>query len=190
MQSNLSKTLCNLLQKTNTNWSRCYSTKVKTVGQVEAMAQSISDKGFLRPLKPYQAPLNAAEKVQQICSNLQISNKPDYALKSLEEKFKFLQACYNDFQHSVPNSQVHELKTVGDVIKFYETSVNTTVPYEALKQMQLPENLHIQYDYVRFNPEKDTKFNGQTAFPKSSTLVTGLKYRGKYEGHEAKRSWP
>lgn len=78
----------------------------------------------------------------------------------------------------------------GDVIKFYETSVNTTVPYDALKQMQLPENLHIQYDYVRFNSETDTKFNGQTAFPKSSTLVTGLKYRGKYQGNEAKRSWP
>ncbi|XP_023293760.2 39S ribosomal protein L50, mitochondrial [Lucilia cuprina] len=189
MQANLTKTLSNLLQKSNT-WSRCYSTKAKTVGQIEATAQSISDKGFLRPHKTYEAPSNVAEKVQAICASLQISNKQDYNLKSLEEKFKFLQACFTDFQHSVPNSQVHELKTVGDVIKFYETSVNTTVPYDALKQMQLPENLHIQYDYVRFNPENDTKFNGQTAFPKSSTLVTGLKYRGKYEGHEAKRSWP
>lgn len=68
---------------------------------------------FLRPLKSYQAPSNVAEKVQSICATLQISNKPDYSLKNLEEKFKFLQACFKDFQHSVPNSQVHELKTVG-----------------------------------------------------------------------------
>lgn len=65
-----------------------------------------------------------------------------------------------------------------------------TVPYDALKEMELPENLHIQYEYVRFNAETDTKFNGQTAFPKSSTLVTGLKYREKYAGNVAKQSWP
>lgn len=64
------------------------------------------------------------------------------------------------------------------------------MPYDALKNIDLPENLHIQYDYVRFHPDTDTKFNGQSAFPRSSTLVTGLKYRGKYQGHEAKRSWP
>lgn len=29
----------------------------------------------------------------------------------------------------------------------------------------------------------DTMFNGKTAFPKSSTLVTGLKYKKKYKGH-------
>lgn len=168
----------------------------------------------MRPHKPYNAPADAADKVRAICGSLQISNKPDYQLKSLEEKFKFLEACFADFKHSVPNSQIYEIKTVGmytftmgrqrkcnsitesslfslgDVIKFYETSVNTTVPLDALKTMELPENLHIQYDYLRFNSETDTKFNGQTAFPKSSTLVTGLKYRGKYVGNEAKQSWP
>lgn len=72
---------------------------------------------FLRPHKTYEAPSNVAEKVQAICATLQMSNKQDYSLKSLDEKFKFLQACFNDFQHSVPNSQVHELKTVG---KYFE----------------------------------------------------------------------
>lgn len=56
--------------------------------------------------------------------------------------------------------------------------------------MELPENLHIQNGYKRFVPEEDTMFKGQTAFPKSSTLVTGLKYRGKYSGSTAKSSWP
>lgn len=109
---------------------------------------------------------------------------------SIEEKFNLLAACFNGFKHSVPNSQIYELKTVGDVVEFYKTSVDSTVPYDAMKEMDLPQNLHIQYDYLRFNPETDTKFKGKTAFPKSSTLVTGLKYKGKYTGHEAKRSWP
>lgn len=111
-------------------------------------------------------------------------------LENLSEKFKFLSACFQELQHGVPNSQVHELRTLSDVIAFYETPVDTTVPLDALKRVELPENLHIQYEYLRFNPETDTKFGGKTAFPKSSTLVTGLKYRGKYEGNEAKRSWP
>lgn len=33
-------------------------------------------------------------------------------------------------------------------------------------------------------PDTDTKFNGITAFPGSSTIVTGLKYKNKYPGHE------
>ncbi|XP_073840945.1 mitochondrial ribosomal protein L50 [Musca autumnalis] len=188
MYRNLNKTCVSLLRKIGAE-QKCYSTKPKT-SQIDALGQSIAAKGFLRPHKPYSAPADAAEKVRAICGSLQISNKPDYQLKSLEDKFKFLEACFAEFKHSVPNSQIYEIKTVGDVIKFYETSVNTTVPLDALRTMELPENLHIQYDYLRFNSETDTKFNGQTAFPKSSTLVTGLKYRGKYPGNEAKQSWP
>ncbi|XP_014094238.3 large ribosomal subunit protein mL50 isoform X1 [Bactrocera oleae] len=157
---------------------------------VTDVGKSLACKGFLRSQKPYRPPQNVPDKVRSICNNLKISFANDYKLENLEEKFKFLDACFQDFQHSVPNSQIHELESIGDVVKFYETSVNTTVPYDALKNAKLPENLHIQHDYVRFNPDTDTKFNGQTAFPKSSTLVTGLKYRGKFEGYNAKRSWP
>ena len=79
---------------------------------------------------------------------------------------------------------------LDDVIAFYQTSVNTTLPLDAMKTMELPSNLHIQHDYVRFHPETDTMFGGRTAFPKSSTLVTGLKAKKKYKGHIAKQSWP
>lgn len=67
--------------------------------------------------------------------------------------------------------------------------MDTTLPLDAMKTMDLPANLHIQTEYVRFSGEPDSKFP-QTAFPRSSTLVTGLKYRKKYQGYEAKRSWP
>lgn len=38
--------------------------------------------------------------------------------------------------------------------------------------------------------ETDTKFGGVTAFPESSTIVTGLKYKNKYKGHEQKIRFP
>ncbi|XP_054732400.1 39S ribosomal protein L50, mitochondrial isoform X1 [Anastrepha obliqua] len=172
------------------NYSTSPSIKPQSQRNVADVGKSLSSKGFLRSHKPYEPVQNITDKVRAICINLKISTSTEYKLTNLEEKFRFLDACFKDFQHSVPNSQVHELQSIGDVIQFYETPVNTTIPYDALKNADLPENLHIQYEYLRFHPDTDTKFNGQTAFPKSSTLVTGLKYRGKYEGHEAKRSWP
>lgn len=40
----------------------------------------------------------------------------------------------------------------GDLIEFYKTPVDTTTPLDALKKMDLPKNLHVQQDYVRFHP--------------------------------------
>ncbi|SPP76224.1 39S ribosomal protein L50, mitochondrial [Drosophila guanche] len=175
---------------------KCYATgaRVKKSEPVKgktlaAVGESIAAKGFLRPHKPYAPPSNAAERVRSVAGSLQLPSD-NRRLDNLSEKFAFLSACFQELQHGVPNSQVHELITVADVIAFYQTPVDTISPLDALKRTDLPENLHIQYEYLRFNPDTDTKFNGKTAFPKSSTLVTGLKYRGKYQGHEAKRSWP
>ncbi|XP_036341918.1 39S ribosomal protein L50, mitochondrial-like [Rhagoletis pomonella] len=158
--------------------------------KVVDMGKSLASKGFLRSHKPYTPVTNVAEKVSEICANLKISTANEYRLENLEEKYAFLDACFKSFQYCIPNSRIHELQSIGDVLQFYNTPVNTTVPYDSLKATDLPENLHIQHEYVRFHPDSDVKFNGQTAFPKNSTLVTGLKYRGKYKGHEAKRSWP
>lgn len=44
------------------------------------------------------------------------------------------------------------LACVGDLKKFYSTPVDSTTPYEALRKIDLPKNLHIQQDYHRFHP--------------------------------------
>lgn len=79
---------------------------------------------------------------------------------------------------------------LADIIAFYQKGVNTTLPLDAMRTMELPANLHIQHEYVRFTEDTNAAFRGQTAFPRSSTLVTGLKYRKKYKGYTAKTSWP
>lgn len=40
------------------------------------------------------------------------------------------------------------------MLEFYETEVSVTTPLDALRSMELPPNLHIQYDYHRFHPGK------------------------------------
>lgn len=72
--------------------------------------------------------------------------------------------------------------SLGDIFEFYETHVDTVVPYDALLKRELPPNLHILANYTRFNPETDLMFDGVTAFPRSSNLVTGLKTKKKYKG--------
>jgi len=44
------------------------------------------------------------------------------------------------------------LKYIGDLKQFYSTPVDSTTPYEALRKIDLPKNLHIQQDYHRFHP--------------------------------------
>lgn len=73
--------------------------------------------------------------------------------------------------------------TLDDVVDFYETPINTYLPLDELTTRELPPNLHIEQKYTRFHPETDTMFGGKTAFPGSSTIVTGIKYRKKYPGH-------
>ncbi|KAH8303780.1 hypothetical protein KR018_002412 [Drosophila ironensis] len=175
------------MQRSYASAAKAAKGKPTKTGTISAVGESLAAKGFLRPHKPYAPLPDAADRVRAVATALKLKGDN---LGDLSAKFDFLSACFQELGHGVPNSQVHELNSIADVIAFYETPVDTTVPLDALKRVELPENLHIQYEYLRFNPETDTKFGGKTAFPKSSTLVTGLKYRGKYEGHEAKQSWP
>ncbi|KAL0842459.1 hypothetical protein ABMA28_014556 [Loxostege sticticalis] len=156
--------------------------------KLQAAAESLAARGFLRPNKPWDPPANIEETVLKICADNGL--KPDAEFQGLETKFVVLNACFKETGHSVPNSLLHTIETVDDLKEFYRTPVDTITPFDALKKMELPKNLHVQEDYVRFHPDKDTLFNGVSAFPKSSTIVTGLKSRKKYEGFTAKRSWP
>ncbi|XP_068629977.1 large ribosomal subunit protein mL50 [Battus philenor] len=156
--------------------------------KLQAAAESLAARGFLRPNKPWDPPVNINETILKICTDNGL--KPNSEFETLDVKFKVLKACFEKTGHSVPNSLLHTIENVEDLQEFYDTPVDVLTPFDALKKMELPKNLHVQEDYVRFHPDKDTLFNGKSAFPKSSTIVSGLKTRKKYEGYTAKRSWP
>uniref|UniRef100_A0A182WQL9 Large ribosomal subunit protein mL50 n=1 Tax=Anopheles minimus TaxID=112268 RepID=A0A182WQL9_9DIPT len=155
----------------------------------ESAAQSLSARGYLRAIKPYTPPENVSEQVLKLAKENGL-NDTKQPFGGKEQKFAFLSACGNMFGHWVPNSMLYELQTVDDAIVFYKTPIDTRLPLDAISSVELPENLYIQQDYIRFHPETDTMFGGKSAFPQSSTIVTGLKYKQKYRGHEAKKSWP
>ncbi|PSN37013.1 hypothetical protein C0J52_14241 [Blattella germanica] len=157
----------------------------------DSTGDSIAAKGFHRAQKPYTPPEDVTERINSIYKSM--VDTADSVLSTPEVKFNFLNACLQEFQHSVPNSLLSSMNTIDDVIEFYQTPVEKAAPIDTMKKMTLPENLHIQYEYHRFHPETDTMFNGVSAFPKSSTIVTGLRYEKKYKGYTAKGlkgTWP
>ncbi|KAJ6649868.1 39S ribosomal protein L50, mitochondrial [Pseudolycoriella hygida] len=170
------------------NYSNKLPKTVETGQKIDALAKSLECKGYLRSQKSYTPPSDVLDKIDNILSSSSITDTSKSL--NLTEKFHILKSFDETFNHSVPNSQLHEISCIDDIIKFYNTEVNTTVPLDALKNMDLPSNLHIQHEYLRFHPETDSMFGGQTAFPRSSTIVTGLKYKQKYKGHVVKTSWP
>lgn len=156
--------------------------------KIDSTAQSLAMKGFLRAQKPYSPPENVESKFESLCQN--ILDTQSIELNDMSKKYALLSACQREFNHIVPNSLLHTMETTKDVLEFYQKPVSTAIPLDMMKNIDLPENLHIQYEYLRFHPDTDTMFNGVTAHPRSSTLVTGLKYKEKYPGFEARTTWP
>lgn len=68
---------------------------------------------FLRSNKPYLPAGDVASKIDEICSSEKITK--NHVFQNLEEKFKILQAFNLSFQHSVPNSQLHEINSIGSI---------------------------------------------------------------------------
>ena len=163
--------------------SKSKKTGKKPCRRFEDDSKSLATKGFLRYRQAYHPPEDVSSRINKICEDQAISTGNDTKLEDPLQRFNLFLACERQLQHTVPNSVLCSIETIGDLKEFYLTPINETTPLESIRNTELPKNLHINYDYVRFHPDTDTMFGGKTAFPKSSTLVTGLKYKKKYPGH-------
>ncbi|XP_014274866.1 large ribosomal subunit protein mL50 [Halyomorpha halys] len=188
-----------LLIKTSIIPYRNYAKKIKQkLRKVEVPAcrtlqsteDSLSSKGFLRCYKNYEPPADLGKRLEDIFRNV-LGSQADRTEPILNPSLRYslFAACYDEFKHGIPNSILHLIRTYADLQEFYQTPVNSTLPLEKMKKADLPPNLHIQYEPLRFLPEEDTMFNGQTAFPQSNTLVTGLRTRRKFKGHKVTETW-
>ncbi|XP_033230878.1 uncharacterized protein LOC117181960 isoform X1 [Belonocnema kinseyi] len=143
----------------------------------------LSEIRFLRGYKPYEPMKDVSERLDYLCQESRISTTNETRLENPIIRCNLLIRCQEELKQSISNSMLCTIKTIGNLRQFYHTPVNSTMPLDSMRLMDLPKNLHIQYEYHRFQPGTDTMFNGKTAFPKSSTIVTGLKYKKKYRGH-------
>ncbi|XP_059483788.1 uncharacterized protein LOC132201566 [Neocloeon triangulifer] len=154
--------------------------------QIDAFKTSLQSRGFLRKQKAFVPPPDVVDRIKKISETVYPKNFTwKDKLEDVGNKYKFLSLCWKEFDHQVPNSMLAPMDTIQDICDYYQTEVKTTTPLDALKEMDLPQNLTVQYEYHRFHPETDTMFGGVSAFPGSSTIVTGLKYKKKYKGYIA-----
>lgn len=161
--------------------SRLFATKAekkkgldrKPTPIIDSTAQSLASKGFLRAQNAYNPPKDVNETLDKLFKQYLENFDENTEIKDLGVKAVLLKECFKQFSHGVPNSDLCYIKTKESIRKFYNTSVCTKTPLEKLKTMELPENLHVQYDYVRFHPDTDTKFGGLTAYNRRSTIVSG-----------------
>lgn len=109
----------------------------------------IFDFRYLRPQRAYAPPEDVTEQFSVLCKEAGIEKGP---LKDLSKKFSLLNSCFKQFNHGIPNSLLHIIETTDDILKFYKTPVNITIPLDMMKNVDLPKNLHIQYEYHRFHP--------------------------------------
>ncbi len=98
--------------------------------------------------------------------------------------FKVLNESIIKFKHNISNTTLNDIKSVQDVISYFKTEVDDSNPLESLaNRTDLPKNLNINLEYVRFDPKNkdDTLFNGADAFPDRKTYTTSLWYSRKYK---------
>lgn len=86
-------------------------------------------------------------RVKEIFGSSALSNWQDVSLEDGHLKFSFLACLANDLGHAVPNSRLHEMCRVRDVLDFYNMPVQDRSKFDELIASNLPPNLKIIWGY-------------------------------------------
>lgn len=70
---------------------------------------------YLRPQNPYNPPENVPDIVEELKTSSNTKTGHNGTKFNLADKFNFLMICAEKFQHTVPNSVLHEINTIGNV---------------------------------------------------------------------------
>jgi hypothetical protein len=143
--------------------------------------------------RPYTPPSNIEAIIYRIANetidNFKQETRSDGNWKSIYltnplNKYNLLTRCMKECSHTISNMTLNDIKTLEDVYQYFSTPVQDTNVLETIQQSpDLPQNVHIQLDAVRFTPETSSFFNDQDAFPKRSTKVIDLWYKKKYASY-------
>lgn len=153
-------------------------------------------KGFCREIKPYNPPKDVQNIMQNICDRVMDHKSDEWTHILLNDpfiKYKFLTECKKSFNYCVPNSVLYLMKSVSDVYEFYSTPIRGITSYDQMVQNaeQLPKNVHVIGEPIRYNPENDEYFGGINAFPFNALQVTrGLRAKKKYPSFKSNFEWP
>ncbi|GAV05225.1 hypothetical protein RvY_15391 [Ramazzottius varieornatus] len=159
----------------------------------KAALQKIIDKGLGKIAIPYNPPADVTERIRGVFEEafgaLKVEQPLQLRFPNRASKFHFLASCERVFNYTIPNSHLYEIRTVEDVVRFYQTPVAGTNGLTQFQQVpDLPPNLHIRYDY--YDEDEDPIYNGVTADPHVDKIPMGLREKKLYKPVKAERDWP
>ena len=184
-----------------------YDEDFAQVTTFESQMESLSSKGFRRPYAPYTPPEEMERRFFEACSRVlppeMFPNDTDLSTIQLDKhlggtvKAELLNSIAKELDgHYIPNSMLHEMVSLDKVLHFYSVEISKESSYDKLEQMskkgELPPNLFIQKEHVRFDPVAAEEAGEEqdvariTAFPRSSTIVVNPENRKKYKDVIAK----
>lgn len=80
-------------------------------------------------------------------SSVSSSNWQHISLEDSYLKFNFLKRLADDLGHAVPNSRLHQMCRVRDVLDFYHVPIKDRSKFDDLLASNLPPNLKITWGY-------------------------------------------
>ncbi|XP_029776599.1 39S ribosomal protein L50, mitochondrial [Suricata suricatta] len=75
------------------------------------------------------------------------NNWQDVSLEDGRLKFSFLTRLADDLGHAVPNSRLHQMCRVRDVLDFYNVPIQDQSKFDELTTSNLPPNVKITWGY-------------------------------------------
>ncbi|XP_053443313.1 39S ribosomal protein L50, mitochondrial-like [Nycticebus coucang] len=85
--------------------------------------------------------------VKEVFGSPLSGNWQDISLEDGLLKFNLLSNLADDLGHAVPNSRLHQMCRVKDVLDFYSVPVQDRSKFDELKASNLPPNLKITWSY-------------------------------------------
>lgn len=101
--------------------------------------------------RTYQPPEDLPSRLESVAKDIFGSSAPsnwqDIPLDDGRLKFSFLARLADDLGHAVPNSRLHQMCRVGDVLEFYNVPVQDRSTFDGLVASNLPPNIKITWGY-------------------------------------------
>lgn len=171
---------------------------IKTVGGTSPESSemdAIRARGFMKYNYNYDPPHDVSEMIERVAKqhSFQIDGKEWQNLRFSDSdiKGKVLKNLGECTKHYIPNSQLHKINSLADVLAFYSTRVKNITRYSEMARNEfLPKNIAVREHPIRFHPnDKDAIHNGITAFPGEGGEIYGIRNKRLYRQFKPKREW-
>ncbi|KFU92152.1 hypothetical protein M959_02063, partial [Chaetura pelagica] len=119
----------------------------------KAVAEEKSERSLVCPprrSRSYQPPGDVQNFLHSVVKEVFGPSLPENwqqtPLDDTRLKFHLLAQLAAELHHTVPNSQLHLMRSVGDVLDFYSTPVKDASKFDELCAAKLPPNLKIVWE--------------------------------------------